>query len=243
MRVTKVSFIALLLLFAGCKKVDSALVLTSDEGADFIATSLAASTNGLSTVSGDITLNAQTVFDSNTSSGCGVNKAITVSHTAPTGAACTYNYQLNYNYTVNCNANKVADNITGSSTDNGNFDSPRLSSTNGGTSTFRVAGLTPTSTTYVINGEYKRAGTFTSKIDSKSTSNITVDFVLTNLTLNKTTKQIISGTAIVTITGNTAANAGISFVGSVTFTGNNKATVALNGSIYTVDLITGIFTK
>jgi hypothetical protein len=241
MRVTKVSFIALLLLFAGCKKLDSALILTSDEAADFIATSLSASTNGLSTVSGDIALNTQNFLDLKL--GCGTTKAYNVSHTATPGAACTYNYQLNYTYTLNCNTSQLADNITGSSADNGTFDAPRISSTNAGTSTFRVAGLTPTSTAYIINGEYKRAGTFTSKVESKSSSNATVDFVITNLNVNKTTKQILSGTAIVTITGNTTANAGISFVGSVTFTGNNKATVALNGSIYTVDLVTGLFVK
>jgi hypothetical protein len=241
MRVIKVSFIALLLLFAGCKKLDSGLVLTSDEAADFIATSLSASTNGLSAVSGDIALNAQNVFDLNI--GCGATKTYSISHVAPLGATCTYNYQLNYNYTLNCNNNKVADNVTGTSADNGTFDAPRISSTNAGTSTFRVGGLTPTATSYVINGEYKRAGTFNSKVENKSTSNVTVDFVITNLTINKTTKQIIAGTAIVTIAGATTANAAINIVGSATFTGNNKVTVALNGSIYTVDLITGVFTK
>jgi hypothetical protein len=175
--------------------------------------------------------------------GCGATKAYTISHSSTSATSGTYNYLLNYNYTLNCNGLNVSDNVTGSSTDNGTFDAPRISSSNTGSSTFRVAGLTPTATAYVINGEYKRAGTFTSKVESKSTSTTTIDFILTNLTISKSTSMITSGTAIVTITGNTSTNAGISFVGSVTFTGSNKATVALNGSIYTVNLLTGTFTK
>jgi hypothetical protein len=242
MKVIKISFLALLVFFAGCKKADDAsLILSSDEVADFIATSLAANASGLNTVSADITLNAQSTFDLNL--GCGGTKTYTVSHSNPPGTANNYNYQLNYNYTINCNANNVPDNITGKSTDSGSFDCARISSTNTGASTFRVAGLTPGAPSYVINGDYKRSGNFTSKVESKTTATTTIDFILTNLTINKATKLITSGTAIVTITGNTSTNAGINLVGSVTFTGNNKATVALNGSIYTVDLLTGLFTK
>ncbi len=244
MKVIRISFFALLMLAAACKKLDdSSLILTSDEAADFIATSLAANSSGLVTVSGDITLNAQNCFDLKLA--CGATKAYTISHSGQPGTTSSnsYNYSLNYNYTVNCNSNNVPDNVTGTSNDSGTFDAPRISSSNTGVSTFRVAGLTPTATAYVINGDYKRSGTFTSKVESKSTSNTSVDFVLTNLTINKTTKVITSGTAIITIAGTTSGNANISFVGSVTFTGDNKATVTLNNSIYTVNLLTGTYSK
>lgn len=234
---------AALLALAACQKSDNnaSTDVTSTEAADMVASSLSANSNGLVNISADIAVNAQAVFDLNI--GCGSTKTYTFSHSSPQGATTTYSYALNYSYTLNCNADNKPDNITGSSTDNGTFDGPRLSSTNTGASTFRIAGLTTTATVYVINGEYKRTGTFTSKVENKNTSTTVVDIVVTNLTINKSSKLITAGSATVTVTGTTTKKSTISFTGSVAFNGSGKATVTLNGTAYVVNLLTGEFSK
>ena len=46
--------------------------------------------------------------------------------------------------------------------------------------------LLTAATNFVINGEYKRAGTFESKVGNKATGNSNMDIVVTNLQLFKT---------------------------------------------------------
>ncbi len=235
--------VLLLLVFGGCKKTTSLVPtdITTTEAANLIAGTLSTNANGFITATTDITLNSQLIFDTNI--GCGATKAYTATHTNPSGSVYIYSNTYSYNYTLNCNTNNLPDNVTGSASDNGSFDGPNLSSTNSGTATFRVAGLSPTSLVYVINGEYKRTGSFTSKVDSKSTGTSTVDIIVSNLTINKLTKVIVSGTATVTVTGTTAKGTAINFNGNLTFTGDGNATATVNGTVYIVNLLTGEITK
>jgi len=241
MKTLKASVIILLFTLGACKKTSDNSALTTAEAADMIATSLSANSNGLTTNSADMTLNAQAVFDLNI--GCGNTKTYTFTRQNPVGDTITYNYALNYAYTLNCNSNNLPDNVTGTSTETGTFDGPRLAANGTGSSSFRVAGLTPTATVYVLNGEYKRSVTYTSKIGSKNTSTAVVDLVVTNFTVSKSTKVITGGSAVLTITGTSTKNVTLNFSGSVTFTGDGKGTVTINGVVYIVDLITGQYTK
>lgn len=234
--------LVLLLLLGACKKSDdTSTSVTNAEVADMVASSLSANSSGLVMTSADITLNAQAVFDLNI--GCGNTKSYSATHASAPGASISYSDTFTYGYTLNCNANNQPDNITGTASEKGTFDGPRSSTTSTGTASFKVAGLTQTATVYAINGEFKRIGTFASKVESKNTSNTTVTLTVTNLLINKTTKLITSGTATVTVTGSTTKNAAINFTGNATFTGDGKATVTINGTVYIVDLLTGDFTK
>jgi hypothetical protein len=242
MKKLRTPALVLLLILGACKRSDdTATPLTTAEVADMVATSLSVNSSGAMTVSTDMTSNAQAVFDLNT--GCGATKSYSITHASPTGSDVTYSNTLNYNYTLNCNASNVPDNVTGTASDKGTFNGPRMSSTNTGTASFKVAGLTPNATVYAINGEYKRTGTFTSKVESKNTSTTTITLVIKNLLINKTTKVATGGTATVTVTGTTTKKASINFEGNLTFNGEGKATVTINGTVYLVDLLTGNFTK
>ncbi|QKJ29658.1 hypothetical protein HQ865_07790 [Mucilaginibacter mali] len=235
--------LVLLLALAACQKSNDTVStpVTNAEVADMVASSLSANSSGLIMSTADITVNAQSVFDLNI--GCGNTKNFTATHTSPANANISYSDTFSYGYTLNCNANNQPDNITGTASEKGTFDGPRSSATNTGTATFRVAGLTPAATVYVINGEFKRVGTFASKVESKNTSTTTVTLAITNLTINKSTKVVTSGSATVTVNGTTTKNAAINFTGNATFTGDGKATITLNGTVYIVDLLTGDFTK
>lgn len=242
MKKFRTPVLILLLALGACKKSDdSSTSVTNAEVADMVASSLSANSSGLVMSSADITVNAQAVFDLNI--GCGNTKNYSVTHSSPAGASVSYSDTFSYGYTLNCNANNLPDNITGTASEKGTFDGPRSSSTSTGTASFRVAGLTPTATVYAINGEFKRAGTFASKVESKNTSSTTITLTITNLLINKTTKLITSGSATITVTGSTTKNAAINFTGNASFTGDGKATVTINGTAYIVDLLTGDFTK
>lgn len=242
MKKFRTPVLILLLALGACKKSDdTSTSVTNAEVADMVASSLSANSSGLVMSSADITVNAQAVFDLNI--GCGNTKNYSITHASPAGAAISYSDTFSYGYTLNCNTNNLPDNITATASEKGTFDGPRSSSTSTGTASLKVAGLTPTATVYAINGEFKRIGTFASKVESKNTSTTTVTLTITNLLINKTTKLITSGSATITITGATAKNAAINFTGNATFTGDGKATVTINGTIYIVDLLTGDFIK
>ncbi len=232
----------MLLALGACKKNDSVSVnITTDEAASLMASSLSTNTNGFITASADIMVNSQSVYDLNIA--CGSSKTYTATHQSTAGATPAYNNTFAYTYTLNCNTNNLPDNVTGTAADNGSFDGPNLSSTNAGTATFRVAGLVPTSAAYVVNGEYKRTGTFALKVGSKSTGTTTVDIVISNLVINKTSKVVLSGTATFTVTGSTTNRSNFNYSGNITFTGNGTAAVTISGSVYVIDLITGTVTK
>jgi len=243
MKKFRTPVLILLLALGACKKSGDTVSadVTTAEAADLVATTLSTNTNGFLASTGDIEANSQTVYSA-TVPGCGLTTNYSATHTNPSGSVNTYSNTFSYSYTLNCNTNNLPDNVTGTATDIGSFDSPRLSSTNNGNATFRVAGLTPTSLVYVINGEYKRTGTFTSKVESKSTSATTIDIVISNLTINKATKVVTSGTATITVTGTTTLKKAISFTGNLTFTGDGMATATLNGTVYIINLLTGDIT-
>jgi hypothetical protein len=134
------------------------------------------------------------------------------------------------------------DNLVNALTFRGNFDGPRLSSTDSGTAQFTIAGLTTNATSWVVNGEYKRAGSFTSKTGDKTTGNSNIDIKVTNLMLTKPSGHIAGGTGIIGISVVTSKGT-YSFNGTVVFNGDGTANLTVNNTVYVVDLATGTYTK
>lgn len=256
MKNLKLSLIALLMLGAfSCTKDNSAstsTTVTTDQAADIAASSLAENSNGFASVTDDVAVNAQGIAS--------VNSGLTVNSTQATASvhqACgttvtdsvtrnvtadsvTINYFFKYAHTLNCNVNNLPDNVIDTLTYNGSFDGPRLSSTNTGSGKAKIAGLTPTATNFVINGEFKRDGSFQSKVGNKVSGNSHIDIVGTNITLSKMDRKIISGTATITITGTGPKGNSFSYSGTITFNGDNTATLKITGGAsYTINLLTG----
>jgi hypothetical protein len=69
-----------------------------------------------------------------------------------------------------------------------------------------------------------------------------VDIVVTNLTVNKSTKTITGGTAAITISV-TIPKGTFNFSGPLTFNGDGTATLIINGTTYNINLTTGVVTK
>ncbi len=258
MRTFKFTFILLLLIGAfSCKKDSTATTaVTTDQAADIAAGSLAENSYGLASISDNVTANAQVVSGSTTASttrqtvnstgaghqACGSTVTDSLSNSG-SGSSVTFSYFFKFARTLSCNSNEQPDNLANVLTYHGNFDGPRLTSTNTGSATFTIAGLSPTALSFVINGEYKRTGSFQSKVGNDLSGNSNIDIVVTNLTLSKTTRKIASGSATISITGTTSKNGAFSYTGTLVFNGDGTATLTINGTAYNVDLSTGIKTK
>lgn len=251
MKKLKLTLAALVIIGAfSCKKTNSNVAatgtVTTDQAADIAAGSLALNSEGLATVSDDVSANALTLNSVNGGlkvntiekhQECGTTVSDSVSRVS-TSDSVSINYFFKYNHTLNCNSNNQPDNMVNVLTYHGSFDGPNVTSTNTGSSTFTIAGLTTTATNFVINGEYKRAGTFQSKVGNKVSGNSTIDIVVTNLTLTKPARKIASGNATISITG-TSPKGTFSYTGNIVFNGDNSATLTINNNAYTIDLRTG----
>lgn len=256
MKTFRLSLIALLMLGAfSCKKDSTSATgnLTSDQAADMAASAFSSNSGGVASMSDAIAVNAQGLAStgSQTVNSLGVNEhhqecGTTLTDSATyTGSnnAVSYDYFVKYAHTLNCNVENLPDNLVNALTYHGTFDGPRISTTAEGTATATIAGLTQAASNYVINGEYKRQGSFVSKVGNKATGNSDIDIVVTNLKLAKPSRAIVSGTATFSVTG-VAGKHNYSFTGTATFNGDGTATLVITGgATYNVNLLTGGYTK
>ena len=111
---------------------------------------------------------------------------------------------------------------------NSSYTSPKVSSTDQTTAQLNVSGLASSDAQFGLSGTYAIAGKVQSKIGEQKTFDGTLTFALSDIKLDKLTKQILSGTATVKV-----AVVGLDGSGSknavVTFLGAGKATVVLEG--------------
>ncbi|HZX60091.1 MAG TPA: hypothetical protein VFE54_15255 [Mucilaginibacter sp.] len=254
MKTFKTSIVALLLLAAiSCKKDSTSASLTSDQAADVAASALASNSGGVTSMADDISANASTVASVGGPSinsvgvatihqACGTTLTDSTTRSG-SDSSVTFNYFTKYTHTLNCNAQEQPDNLVNTLIYTGSFSGPRISTTANGTANATIAGLTQTAINYVINGEYKRTGTFQSKVGNKASGNSNLDVVITNLTLSKPGRAIVSGSGTFTLTG-TAGKVDYSYSGTITFNGNGTVTLSVTGgSSYNIRLASGVCTR
>jgi hypothetical protein len=247
MKNLKLSLMILLVTgIAACSKTNNSQVSDSsapaDQAAILVANSVAVNSNGAFNVTDGLVIDAQAKVSIDTL--CGTTWVDSASTTNPQGSQTTYSYKSKYIYKLNCDsANTFSGSVTSTLTYSGSLNGPNLTSTNSGSSVFTVTGLGKTSSTYTINGEYKRAGSFTSKPNANYSGTNNVDIVVTNLVLTKTSRSIKSGTATVTVSATTAKEGTFSYNGIIVFNDDNTATLTLNGNVYLINNTTGLVTR
>lgn len=226
---------------ASCKKntLQTASPITSADVANMVSGSLSANSGGLTTMTSDVAVKAQTTV-------CGSAKADSATHQSETNATTRYYYKYKILNTLNCNTNNQADNITSALSFSGYFNSPSLFITASGSSNFTLAGLTQQATVYTYNGEFKSTAAYKLKRDTLNSGTVNIDLVVKGLVITKSSvtspSGITAGTATVTITG-TSKNGAINFTGTLAYNNTGTATLVLTGTTYVIDLITGIVTK
>jgi len=243
MKKIHLSLVAMLLLGAvACTKNNGSMPavggnVSSDEAASMVAGSVSLNSNGVANLAGDAAVDATIIVA--TPNACGTIKSDSISRKSSAGAAFSFSYSLKYNFTVDCNSSNQPDSLSSMLTYSGSFSGPRISSTNSGSSNFTVNGLLPAATDFVVNGEYKRAGSFASKIDTTNHGSSNIDIMIHALTVTKHVRTIASGSANISVTGSVPNKGSFSYTGTLVFNGNGTATLTLNGTVYIINLNSG----
>lgn len=222
-------------------KTDITDNVSAADAADMVGTSLSVNSNGLASMSNDLTIKSKWFIDNHLA--CGATKTDTLTKISPPGAPVTYSYGLGYTYTLNCNASHIPDNITGKVNFSGSHSGPHFSSTNTGNLTFRIAGLTPTATNYFLNATFIQSGSFISKKDTTNHGSENLSIVVQNLRFNKPIPTIAGGTATFTLNGTVPKKGTFSYSGTLVFNGDGTAKLTVNGFVFIINLITGEKTK
>lgn len=236
--------------------------VSNSEAADMVASSLSQNSNGVATAANDgtnvgssLTLNlssnalvAQNAsLNTNNASSyafvprgllCGATLNDTVSRKSAIGDSITYTYNSVYTFTLNC-TNNLKDSLTMSSVFNGTHSGLLCSNVYSGTNAFTVNGLSPSASTFVINGTHTRNGSFVSKKDTTNHGTHTINVVVKNLTLSKPARTIISGNATITITGNTVKKGSWTYTGTIVYNNDGTASLTLGGLLYKINVLTG----
>jgi len=219
----------------------SSTISTTDDAADLVTASLSTNaTSGSTTNTNDVS--ASVVAKLSIDSLCGTTWTDSVNRSANSTVG-SFAYKATHTYTLDCakGSNGLADDsVTVNSVFSGNYSYAVLTGSFTGTGVWEIAGLGHGSPTLTINGEYKRSGTFTSKLDTTFAGTHSIDLVLSNVVLFKPLRTIASGTATVTITGNTIKRGAFTYTGTIVFNGQYNATLRLNGNTYLLDLGTGL---
>lgn len=221
-----------------CKKAQiSADTPANDDAAILLAGALAVNNYGMSNLSTDM---STTVLNlGNTNLTCGISQIDSITRKSIPGTATSYNYKVKYSNIVNCNINNLPDNLNHTGTYNGTFEGPRLNVTSIGSTNYRIAGLTPTATAHVFNGDYKSTTHFKFRTDTTNRGTVNILVNAKDLIISKATHTIQSGKAMVIVTGSSTKKSTFTFNGNLTFNNATSATLTLNGAEYAIDLVTG----
>lgn len=203
---------------------------STDEAADLVTASLSVSTQGALSSANDLTVSAQAKIQ--VDSVCGVTWADSVNRTF--GSQYSYSYKGKYTYALICGS--PSDTVKTTSAYSGAFITPNLASTFSGSSAFSIAGIGRQSNQYIINGNYKRSGSFQSKSDTSFEGTHSVDITINNLILTRPLRVIKSGNATFHITGDMPKRGSFDYTGTIVFNGGDTATLTVNGQGYIVNL-------
>ena len=244
MKTLKLSVVALMILgAAACSKNNgsngptSTTTATTDVAADLVTASLAVNAQGSIGNVNDVTVSAQAKI--NLDSLCGTTWADSVSRSITLGSF-SYSYKAKNSYSVQCTTPSVfAGTVDINTSYSDSYSGPRVKSASSGSAAFAVSGLGRASALYSLTGEYKRSGSFQSKIDSTYNGTHNVDIVFTQLTYTKSGRSIKSGTATFTISGDMPKRGSFSYTGTIVFKGGNSASLTINGYNYIINIETG----
>ncbi|MEZ4829934.1 MAG: hypothetical protein R3C61_27180 [Bacteroidia bacterium] len=204
-------------------------IVSEEEAVEVIESAVVTSTEGMSSQVED----AAAMTEVYVNSICGQSFDSTITKSLASGTR-TYNYTYMWDGSLTCNGAGIPQSISFTYSSNGQYDTPRMSSADQASGSFVLSGLQPSSGNYVYNGSFGRSGSQTSKIRNQNSFTSQLTLTTTNLTVDKSSYEILSGTADVVLTGTASNGTGFSFTGQITFNGNQSATLIVNGTSYPI---------
>lgn len=210
---------------------DAENLIEDDDIADLLENTLNSKSGGF-----DAQLEDMLYLVENYQDQCGQSIDSTFEKERGIGSIATFNYTFTWAGTVNCDNNNVPQDIDFTYSTVGTYNVPNMSSTDEGNYNINVSGLLPTNTHYNLAGTYTRTGTQTAKLRNELTFTATIGVSLTQMSIEKATKNISSGSAAFTVTGETSGGTSISKDGTITYNNDNTVTINLNNKEYTFNL-------
>lgn len=225
------------LAVSGCRKEkkEDEQVITTDDAADVVEYSLSSSSGGFAEQVSDGSEYAyEQGLRAGTSLECGVafDTTVTRSHTGTITAS--YTHQRHFLLGCDSASNPVSLEYSGSYS--GNYDGPRMHSSNTGNRNWIVKGLEAGSADYIYNGSFTRSGEHVSEVRNQYTFTSSLSMNTSNLHVAKSDRRIVSGTSSLTLSCMVSNGNTYSFSGSIVFNADHTATLTLNGNTYTIVL-------
>jgi hypothetical protein len=142
----------------------------------------------------------------------------------------SFDFLLKFSYKLTCTAEQEPQKLTFGAAGHTNYTSPALAFSDSSVANFSITGLESDSTLLVFNQSFDRTGTLRFGSGDSARSFIsTLNYVATNVKVNKETKKIVSGTAAVIISGVSGTGKTFNYAGTITYLGENKAKFAIKG--------------
>ena len=210
---------------------DAENLIEDDDIADLLENALTSKSGGFDSQLEDMLYLVENYQDQ-----CGQSIDSTFEKGRVLGSIATFNYTYTWAGTVNCDDNNIPQNIDFTYSTVGTYSVPNMSSTDEGNYNINVSGLLPTNTHYNLAGTYTRVGTQTAKLRNELSFTATIGVSLTQMSIEKASKNISSGSATFTVTGETSGGAAISKDGTISYNNDNTVTINLNNKEYTFDL-------
>ena len=217
---------------AGCgddNSVDTAGALTESEAALIVASSFGAgtSTYGLTGQIEDCASLATGGGFGKTGGFQAILRDTTITRQKTTGVY-TYSYTFHFSY-----------GFAGASFDvlydmKGTYATPRMSSSDSANAVLHFTDLT--SSPIALNGTYVRLGSQTFRVGDTKQLNTTIEGTLTNITIDRTTREVTGGTVVLALTAERSDGSMVTLDGTLTFLGNHQATLIINGKTFTLNL-------
>lgn len=232
-----VSVVTLLALsISSCKK-DQTDLITEDDAADAIASTMARPVGGSADDAGEVARFARIkiFIPGKKWIECGETKDTSFTRSLSSGLF-TATHTHNVTVTLNCDGQQPTSLVwTGNVT--GSFDSPKMSGNNTGTRNWTLTGFSQDqSVPLILNGTTSRNGIRTSKVRNRYTFETNVNHTYTNVTIDKITEKITGGTGTVSAVINISNGRTKSYNGTILFNGDDTATLTINGRVFTIQL-------
>jgi hypothetical protein len=234
-------------VFAACKdeEAETPNAITSEEAAVMVGSSFASNSSGVTSVSKESASKSEDILEENSAgrvATCGVSQAIDLSGASPVGGTITWSYDFSYNFRLNCNAEELPDNIAVNLNYNGSFDSPKLAFEYSGLSELALRRFEESEEDFLMDGLYKRSGSFEIKEGEQKAGSSSIEITLTNIAIDKSTHKIVDGSSSFLLTGSVSGRGTFKYEGTVEFNGNDTADLKIKSEVYLLNLNDGTVT-
>jgi hypothetical protein len=213
--------------------------LTADDASDAIASALSSNANGIAAeLSAINTFNtSKDLYTTAPALQCGNDFDTAFNRTSNGGN--NYNYNESWDYRLYCSGGKT-DSIIIFQQMHGSYSVASISGIDTSYATLTVLAPQTSSSDIMVSGTYMRNGKESSKVRSLLNYHTVMNFILRDVTINKSTQQITGGAATVSFTGtgldSNGRYYGAYYMGTISFNENNNATLVINGNAYNIAL-------